>query len=117
MTDAMTAEEIKALLRDNTFLGDLPGDVFDGIYQRGHLVRCGKGDTIFHRGDEGTNMMLILTSSVKASNTTIDGCETVLNFLGPADVNGEISVLDGRIGRRPPSHLNPPRPSSLSAAF
>lgn len=91
----MTAEEIKALLCDNTFLGGLPGAVFDGIYQRGHLVRYAKGDTIVHRGDEGTNMMLILAGSVKVSNTTIDGREAVLNFLGPGDVNGEITVLDG----------------------
>ncbi len=41
-------------------------------------------------------MMLILTGSVKISNTAIDGREAVLNFLGPGDVNGEITVLDGR---------------------
>jgi CRP/FNR family cyclic AMP-dependent transcriptional regulator len=39
--------------------------------------------------------MLILTGSVKVSNTTPDGREAVLNFLGPGDVNGEITVLDG----------------------
>src|SRR5262249_15640055 len=33
--------------------------------------------------------------SVKISNTAIDGREVVLNFLGPGDVNGEITVLDG----------------------
>ena len=40
-------------------------------------------------------MMLILTGSVKISNTTADGREAVLNFLGPGDVNGEVTVLDG----------------------
>jgi CRP/FNR family transcriptional regulator, cyclic AMP receptor protein len=95
MTDAMNNEEIKAQLRDNTFLGGLPEDVFDGIHRRGHVVRYGKGDQMFHRGDAGANMMLILTGSVKVSNTTIDGREAVLNFLGPGDVNGEITVLDG----------------------
>jgi CRP-like cAMP-binding protein len=95
MTSVMKAAEIQALLRDNTFLGGLPSDVFDGIYRHGHVARYGKGDTIFHRGDEGANMMLILTGSVKIANTTIDGREAVLNFLGPGDVNGEITVLDG----------------------
>jgi CRP-like cAMP-binding protein len=91
----MNAEEAKASLRNNTFLGSLPDDVYDGIYRRGHLARYGKGETIFRRGDEGASMMLILAGSVKISNSTADGREAVLNFLGPGDVNGEITVLDG----------------------
>jgi len=91
----MNAEEIKRLLKNNTFLGVLPDDVFDGIYRRGHLVRYAKGETMFRRGDEGASMMLILAGSVKVSNTTVEGREAVLNFLGPGDVNGEVTVLDG----------------------
>ena len=88
----------------------MPEDVFDGVHRRGHVARYGKGDVIFHRGDEGANMMLILTGSVKVSNTSADGREAVLNFLGPGDVNGEITVLDGldRVPP-PPSPLNQPR--------
>ncbi len=91
----MRTEDAKALLRDNTFLGGLPEAVFDDVYRRGHVARYGKGDLIFHRGDAGANMMLILTGSVKISNTTADGREAVLNFLGAGDINGEITVLDG----------------------
>jgi CRP/FNR family cyclic AMP-dependent transcriptional regulator len=91
----MDTEQVKELLRGNTFLGGLPGDVFDGVHRRGTIARYAKGDTIYHRGDEGASMMLILSGSVKVSNTTIDGREAVLNFLGPGDVNGEITVLDG----------------------
>jgi CRP-like cAMP-binding protein len=91
----MNTEEVKTSLRDNTFLGSLPEDVFNGIYARGRLTRFAKGEVIFRRGDEGSSMMLILTGSVKISNTAIDGREVVLNFLGPSDVNGEITVLDG----------------------
>jgi CRP/FNR family cyclic AMP-dependent transcriptional regulator len=95
MIAAMTNEEVKASLRDNTFLGGLPEEVFNVIYAHGRLVRYAKGEILFHRGDEGSGMMLILTGSVKISNTAIDGREAVLNFLGPGDVNGEITVLDG----------------------
>jgi CRP/FNR family cyclic AMP-dependent transcriptional regulator len=95
MIAAMTNEEVKASLRDNTFLGGLQEEVFNVIYAHGRLVRYAKGEILFHRGDEGSGMMLILTGSVKISNTAIDGREAVLNFLGPGDVNGEITVLDG----------------------
>ncbi len=91
----MNIEEVKASLRDNTFLGGLPEDVFNVVHAHGRLAHYAKGDVLFRRGDEGSSMMLILTGSVKISNTSIDGREVVLNFLGPGDVNGEITVLDG----------------------
>jgi len=91
----MNAEQVARLLKENTFLGGLASEVFDGIVRHGHLANYGRGETMFRRSDEGANMMLILTGAVKVSNTTVDGREAVLNFLGPGDVNGEITVLDG----------------------
>ena len=91
----MTADDVRKLLRDNTFLGCLAEAAFDQVYRKGHLLRFRKGETIFHRGDEGASMMLVLSGSVKIFNTTADGREAVLNFLGPADVIGEITILDG----------------------
>jgi CRP/FNR family cyclic AMP-dependent transcriptional regulator len=95
MDGIMDTGEVKSLLRADTFLGGLPDDVFDGVYRRGQMARFAKGEVIFHRGDEGSKMMLILRGVVKVSNTSPDGREAVLNFLGPGDVNGEITVLDG----------------------
>ena len=91
----MTQEDIRKLLRSNTFLGCLPDEAFDQVHRKGHIVRFHKGETIFRRGDEGASMMLILSGSVKVFNTTADGHEAVLNFLGPTDVVGEITILDG----------------------
>ena len=91
----MTGEEVSKLLRENTFLGCLPDEAFDTIYRRGHVARFRKGEMIFRRGDEGASMMLIASGSVKVFNTTVDGRDAVLNFLGPADVIGEITILDG----------------------
>ncbi len=91
----MTTETISKLLRDNTFLGCLPDAAFEAISRKGHAARFRKGETIFRRGDEGASMMLIVSGTVKVFNTTVDGREAVLNFLGPADVIGEITILDG----------------------
>lgn len=91
----MTTDEIRKQLRSNTFLGCLPDDTFDALHRRGHVGRFRKGETIFRHGDEGANMMLIRSGAVKVFNTTVDGREAVLNFLGPADVIGEITILDG----------------------
>jgi CRP/FNR family cyclic AMP-dependent transcriptional regulator len=91
----MTADEIRKLLRDNTFLGCLTEAAFEPVYRKGHIMRFRKGETIFRRGDKGASMMLIVSGAVKVFNSTADGREAVLNFLGPADVIGEITILDG----------------------
>ncbi len=91
----MTQDEIRKLLRSNTFLGCLPDEAFDQVHRKGHIARFRKGESIFRRGDEGASMMLLLSGTVKVFNTTADGHEAVLNFLGPADVVGEITILDG----------------------
>ena len=91
----MTQDAIRKLLHNNTFLGCLPDQAFEQVHRKGHIVQFRKGETIFRRGDEGASMMLILSGSVKVFNTTADGHEAVLNFLGPSDVVGEITILDG----------------------
>jgi CRP/FNR family cyclic AMP-dependent transcriptional regulator len=91
----MSTGTIKDQLHDNTFLGGLPDEAFDQIYRLGRTTRFRKGETIFRRGDEGTSMMLILSGAVKVFNTSVDGREAVLNFLGPGEVIGEFTMLDG----------------------
>ena len=91
----MTTGTIKDQLRANTFLGGLPEEALERICRHGRTARFRKGETIFRRGDEGTSMMLILSGTVKVFNTSADGREAVLNFLGPGDVIGEFTMLDG----------------------
>ncbi len=91
----MNPADVKTMLQTNTFLGALPEDVFEDVHRRGRFNRYAKGDTLFLRGDEGGSMMLIVSGTVKVSNTNVDGREAILNFLGAGDVIGEITVLDG----------------------
>lgn len=51
--------------------------------------------TIFNQGDEGESLYIILSGRVKISTMSSAGKETVLCFMGPGDVLGEIAVLDG----------------------
>lgn len=51
--------------------------------------------TIFNQGDEGDSLYVVLSGAVKISTTSTSGKETVLCFLGPGEVLGEIAVLDG----------------------
>jgi CRP/FNR family cyclic AMP-dependent transcriptional regulator len=56
-------------------------------YKKGHLI-C-------HQGDLGGTLFIIVEGHVKVFVTSEDGDEMVLVTLGPSEVFGELSVIDG----------------------
>lgn len=66
-----------------------------------HLVGTGvtrvfkAREMMFHEGDPGGSMYVVLSGRVKVSSFSADGREVVLNFAGPGEVLGEITLLDG----------------------
>jgi CRP-like cAMP-binding protein len=50
---------------------------------------------LFHEGDPGGSMYVILSGRVKVSAYSAAGKECVLSFAGPGEVLGEITLLDG----------------------
>src|SRR5436190_12818442 len=52
-------------------------------------------EMIFHEGDKGGSMHVVLSGRVKVSAFSADGREVVLSFAGPGEVLGEITLLDG----------------------
>jgi CRP-like cAMP-binding protein len=93
--DASLVERTRPFLRSNTFFGGLPDAALDALIRRGHTKRFAKGETICRRGEPGDSLMVVLSGRVKVINTTADGREVILNFLGVGDISGEIGALDG----------------------
>ena len=66
-----------------------------------HLTKVGASrvfkarEVLFHEGDQGGSMYVVLSGRVKVSAYSSDGREVVLNFAGPGEVLGEITLLDG----------------------
>jgi CRP/FNR family transcriptional regulator, cyclic AMP receptor protein len=83
-------------LKNSTFFGALPDASLDACARKGHTRMYAKGEVICHRGDAGDSMVIILSGRVKIANTTADGREIVVSFLGVGDLAGEIAVLDGQ---------------------
>jgi CRP-like cAMP-binding protein len=50
---------------------------------------------LFHEGDPGGSMVVVLSGKVKVSAFSTGGRECVLSFVGPGEVLGEITLLDG----------------------
>jgi CRP/FNR family cyclic AMP-dependent transcriptional regulator len=67
----------------------------EAVLARAVLQRFARGDTIMHRGDPATGMVVILQGRMRVSVSSIEGQETSLGVLGPGDVVGEMALLDG----------------------
>jgi CRP/FNR family cyclic AMP-dependent transcriptional regulator len=57
--------------------------------------RFRRGEVIFHLGDPGDALFILLTGDVKISLPSDTGDEAILATLGPGAVFGELALLDG----------------------
>jgi len=74
---AMREDEIAELLRD------------------ARIVEVPARHTLFHAGQPGDSLYVLLSGKVKVSLLSAEGKEAILSLLGSGDVFGEMSLLDG----------------------
>jgi len=60
-----------------------------------HVQRVRRGEVLFRRGDPGGTLLCVLSGRIRISLPSADGKELVLNVIGPGEVFGEITLLDG----------------------
>ena len=53
-----------------------------------------KGQTLFHEGEPGDRLYVILDGKVKLGHTSPDGRESLMAILGPGEMFGELSLFD-----------------------
>ena len=57
-------------------------------------TRLRRGDVLFHEGDTGDKLYVVLDGKVKLGRTSSDGRENLLAILGPGQMFGELSLFD-----------------------
>lgn len=55
-----------------------------------------RGGMILRKGDPASTMLIVVQGRVRIGVSTIDGRELNLRVMGPGDVIGEVSLLDGQ---------------------
>ena len=70
-----------------------------------------RGEVLFHEGDSGDRLYIVLEGKVKLGRTSSDGRENLLAILGPGQMFGELSASSTRARARPPSPRSPTPPS------
>ncbi len=92
MLDATARRQ--ALARTQIFQSLPPAEI-DAILARAMTRRIVRGEVIRRRGDPGTGMVVIVSGRVRISLVSEDGREVTLTMLGPGEVLGEMTLLDG----------------------
>ena len=57
-------------------------------------VTLARGDSLFHEGDPGDRLYVVMEGKVKLHRTSPDGRENMLAVLGPGELIGELSLFD-----------------------
>jgi len=65
--------------------------VLEAAMTRRSLVR---GHVVFHEGDTGDRLFVVVDGKVKISRAAADGRENLLAVLGPGEMFGELSLFD-----------------------
>ena len=77
------------------FFAGLDPAALEGLAATMRARRFKRGEVIFHIGDPGDALFVIVSGQVKISLPSDTGEEAILATLGPGDVFGELALLDG----------------------
>ncbi|MFY1664364.1 Crp/Fnr family transcriptional regulator [Pseudomonas sp. Pseu.R1] len=73
----------------------IPADLQDYLLAHSSLVRVGKGQRLYKRGDSFSGLYAILDGALAMGTVVADGREALHAVLGPTAWIGEISMFDG----------------------
>jgi CRP-like cAMP-binding protein len=90
------AERRRLLARVPTFCR-LDERELDALLQVAHGKRVRSGDELFHKGDPGSEVFVILSGRLKVVTNSPDGDDIVFGLMDPGEVFGELGLLGGGV--------------------
>ncbi len=90
------AEPTDSLINDVPLLARLSTDDRKALAAAGRLRTYAQGDVIVRQGDPGDAMHVIIEGEVRIFIANAEGNEVTIATMGPGDIIGELSLLDGR---------------------
>ena len=88
-------EALRSALGAVPLFRDLEPDDLTMLVGTVRARRFRKGEVIFHQGDPGDALHIILTGRVKISSPSDSGVEAILATLRPGEFFGSLALLDG----------------------
>jgi CRP/FNR family cyclic AMP-dependent transcriptional regulator len=89
------AQPVLVSLAAIPFFSGLEPDALERLASSMRTRRFRRGEVIFHIGDPGDALFVIVSGEVKISLPSDTGEEAILATLGPGEFFGELALLDG----------------------
>ena len=86
----------EGLIRDVPLLARLPEEELKALASKGHVHDYRNGTAIFHEGDPGDALYVVIEGGVRIVIASRKGEEATVALLGPGECVGELALLDGR---------------------
>lgn len=77
------------------FIGDLPDAVREEIESLSTIRRVNRGEAVYAKGDEPTELYRLLEGAVKLCNYSLEGKEILMGEFRQGDCFGEMGLIDG----------------------
>jgi CRP-like cAMP-binding protein len=89
----LSREEKRRLVRSVSLFAQLADKDLDGLIAVARNTRLLAREQLFHKGDEGTQIYVVIQGRLKALTTSEEGDDVVFSILGEGEVFGEIALL------------------------
>jgi CRP-like cAMP-binding protein len=106
---------IEALARSPLFQGILPEDLdrlARGMAQR----RYRRNEVIFHEGDPGESLHVVVDGRVKITRESVEGYEAIVAIIAAGDTFGELVLLDGAVRSATATAIEPTETLTMTRA-
>ena len=82
------------IVRQAPLFAALDDEAAEALHSTMAKVEIRRGEVLFHEGDPGDRLYVIVEGKVKLGRTSGDGRENLLAILGPGEMFGELSLFD-----------------------
>lgn len=82
------------VVRQAPLFAALDDEAADALRASMTSVDVARGETLFHEGDPGDRLYVIVDGKIKLGRASGDGRENLLAILGPGEMFGELSLFD-----------------------
>lgn len=94
-TVALPKDDIKTLVHEAPWFSYLPDEALDRLADAAISQHFSKGSLIHGKGDKAKGVFCVVKGRLRASHTTLEGHEIVLNDAVPGIWFGELTLEDG----------------------
>lgn len=94
--DPAEIERCRDLLRRHFLLRDADRSLIESLVSMASILTLKSGVELFAKGDRGDGLYGVLSGRMRIFVSGADGADVVLNLLGPGELLGEISMIDGQ---------------------